>query len=294
MFDANNIEIFDELESLLPPLTDRQMKNLEESLIEEGGAYSDLWIWVNTKGKGVLVDGHNRYKLCRQHDLPFGMKRVFDSAKTIEEVMYRMRKAAVGQRNLADALEQHHIGQMILYRVKKKGDKPTDAVKEVSEDVGISERQCWRDYDRAKITDAMPKEVRTTGVHSLGLKDLKKFDLLNTDEQLATIDRTGDDANKIASEMRRMATVKGTPLYSAEKAEQKQRAEKEREAAKKKGLFVVCLEYLGKANKAMLSIKSEHKIPTGKFSRVHDLMNRLDEKINAWKKEAAEKENADE
>lgn len=290
MFDPDKIVVLDELEGLMPALTDRQLKNLEESLIEEGGAISDLWVWIAPDDRAILVDGHNRYKLCRMHDLPFAMKRVFETAKTIEEVMFRMRKAAVGQRNLPEAIEQHHRGQMILHRVEQKKEKPTKAVKEVSKDVGLSERQCWRDYDRAKIMAEMPDSLQTEGVQGLCLQDLKKFDMLGEEEQLAAVERAGNVTDKIAHELRRMATVKGTPLYNAEKAAKKKKADKEREVAVKKGLFVVCLEHLGKANKAMRSIKTKHKIPPGKFSKIHDLLQRLDKAINQWKDDYAAKE----
>ena len=54
-----------EFRDLIPPLNEEELKLLEESLVADG-CESPLTVW-----NGVIVDGHNRYAICRKHDIPF-------------------------------------------------------------------------------------------------------------------------------------------------------------------------------------------------------------------------------
>ncbi len=59
-----DIKINKEFESLIPPLTDDEFAQLERSILEEG-VRDPLIVW---SGHGVLLDGHNRLKICKKHD----------------------------------------------------------------------------------------------------------------------------------------------------------------------------------------------------------------------------------
>lgn len=59
------VTIDQEFRQLIPPLTEEERKGLEDSLLKEG-CRDALVCWGN-----VLVDGHNRYEICRRHNLPF-------------------------------------------------------------------------------------------------------------------------------------------------------------------------------------------------------------------------------
>lgn len=70
--NPKEIKIYSELENLIPPLTQEEESNLEASLLEEG-CREPLVIWVKD-GEHILVDGHNRYRLCMRNDIPFKVK----------------------------------------------------------------------------------------------------------------------------------------------------------------------------------------------------------------------------
>ena len=53
-----------EFRDLIPPLNEEELKLLEESLVADG-CESPLIVW-----NGVIIDGHNRYAICRKHDIP--------------------------------------------------------------------------------------------------------------------------------------------------------------------------------------------------------------------------------
>ena len=60
-----NIVVNAELQAYIDPLTAEELEALERSLLAEG-CRDALVLWGD-----VLVDGHNRHRLCLKHGLPF-------------------------------------------------------------------------------------------------------------------------------------------------------------------------------------------------------------------------------
>lgn len=71
-----------EFSSLIPPLTDEEFAGLEKSVKEEG-CRDALVVW-NNDGEQILIDGHNRYKICQKYGITF---------KTVEK-KFENREAA--------------------------------------------------------------------------------------------------------------------------------------------------------------------------------------------------------
>jgi hypothetical protein len=69
----DEIKIYSELENLIPPLTLEEAANLEESIKEEG-CRDPLIVWANN-GQYILVDGHNRFRICQKNNIPFRIKQ---------------------------------------------------------------------------------------------------------------------------------------------------------------------------------------------------------------------------
>jgi len=63
--DSTNITINEELRSFIDPLTHNEYAALERSLLAEG-CRDALVLWGD-----VLIDGHNRYAICRKHGIEF-------------------------------------------------------------------------------------------------------------------------------------------------------------------------------------------------------------------------------
>jgi DNA modification methylase len=59
------MQILQELESLIPPLSNEEFKQLERNILEEG-IRDPLVTW-----NGILVDGHNRYRIAQEHDINY-------------------------------------------------------------------------------------------------------------------------------------------------------------------------------------------------------------------------------
>ena len=81
-----------EFRDLIPPLNKEELKLLEESLVADG-CESPLIVW-----NGVIVDGHNRYAICRKHEIPFAIQEKNFSSR--DEAMLWMLRNQLGRRNL--------------------------------------------------------------------------------------------------------------------------------------------------------------------------------------------------
>ena len=90
-----DIVVNEELKAYIDPLTPEEDEALERSLLAEG-CRDALVLWGN-----VLVDGHNRYRLCRKHGLPFQTVQN-PRFKSLEDVHLWMIDQHLGRRSLSD------------------------------------------------------------------------------------------------------------------------------------------------------------------------------------------------
>lgn len=106
----NNIQIDEELENLLPPLSKEDYDLLEQSLLKNGfeQKFGRIKVWfgsdreIDNKSVGYIVDGHNRYRICTKHKIEldsYCFEVVFMDSK--EEVMEWMLDIQLGRRNLS-------------------------------------------------------------------------------------------------------------------------------------------------------------------------------------------------
>jgi transcriptional regulator with XRE-family HTH domain len=90
-----NITINDELRTYVDPLTPAEHEALERSLLTEG-CREALILW-----RDVLIDGHNRYSICTQHNIPFRTVQN-DSFESIEDVKLWMIDNQLARRSVSD------------------------------------------------------------------------------------------------------------------------------------------------------------------------------------------------
>ena len=91
---THELIIDEEFAGLIPPLTPEEFSGLEQSIISEG-CREAIIVWNN-----IIVDGHNRYKICRTHKIPYRTEqREFTSR---DEVILWMLRNQLGRRNLND------------------------------------------------------------------------------------------------------------------------------------------------------------------------------------------------
>ena len=90
-----NITVNEELLAYIDPLTPEENEALERSLLAEG-CRDALVLWGE-----VLVDGHNRYRLCTQHGIPFNTVQN-TRFTSIDDVHLWMIEQHLGRRSVSD------------------------------------------------------------------------------------------------------------------------------------------------------------------------------------------------
>jgi len=90
-----DIVVNEDLKAYIDPLTPDECEALERSILAEG-CRDALVLWGD-----VLVDGHNRYGICRKHGLPF--QTVQNTRfQSIEDVHLWMIDQHLGRRSISD------------------------------------------------------------------------------------------------------------------------------------------------------------------------------------------------
>jgi len=90
-----DIIVDEELKAYIDPLTPEEHDALERSILAEG-CRDALVLWGN-----VLVDGHNRYGICRKHGLSFQTVQN-PRFKSMEDVHLWMIDQHLGRRSISD------------------------------------------------------------------------------------------------------------------------------------------------------------------------------------------------
>ena len=105
----HQLTIDDEFEDVIPALSGDELSKLEENL-QRDGCRDPIVVWKfwTDGGAGndidrVIIDGHNRYVLCHQHEIPFTVKEITDrELPTRASVIEWMIRNQLGRRNLTD------------------------------------------------------------------------------------------------------------------------------------------------------------------------------------------------
>ncbi|WP_337045162.1 hypothetical protein [Emticicia sp. 17c] len=192
-----NIVIIDELRSLIPPLSTEEYIQLESNILTHG-CQTPLQLWQTPKQNlgiaasssdeiaYVLIDGHNRFKICTDHNLPFEIYQLsFNSIKDAKDYMINLQ---LGRRNLsptqiayfrglrynnekADKTENLSKGQNVLSG-KNKEDSDIDSPKghfvpsgsstaeRLAEEYKVNPKTIKRDAEFAKGLEKLQPDLR--------------------------------------------------------------------------------------------------------------------------------------
>ena len=83
------------LRNVIPALTSQEYEELEKSIVFEG-CRDPIIAW-----NGLIIDGHNRFDICKKNDIPFTIvNKEFNSKK---DALRWMISNQLGRRNLTDA-----------------------------------------------------------------------------------------------------------------------------------------------------------------------------------------------
>lgn len=108
----------DEFKSLIPPLQAEERLRLVQSLLDEG-CRDALIVWKEQK---ILVDGHNRYEICREHGIPYKVtERTFTGRDHVKQWIITNQ---IARRNISKNWRDYLIG--LEYRSLKQQGARTD------------------------------------------------------------------------------------------------------------------------------------------------------------------------
>lgn len=159
------MKIDEEFKSLIPPLTDDEKRGLKESLLSEG-CRDALVLWNDT-----LIDGHNRYEICTQYDIPFTTVSMEFEGR--DEVKLWMMKNQLARRNLNTFQRMEIVEKfkpVIAAKAKEnqktsggavhqKSDKPLETTKELAKLAGTSHDTV---HKAEKIINEAPEPIKAT------------------------------------------------------------------------------------------------------------------------------------
>ncbi len=131
---SRELKIDKEFAGLCPELRKKEFALLKEQ-IEASGCTDPIIYW---DGEDIVVDGHNRLRICKELDLPYKTHGMAFAGR--EEVRLWIMEHALGRRNLTDAQFSVLIGNYYAAMKKHRGEKtgmgPT--AKLIANEQGIS------------------------------------------------------------------------------------------------------------------------------------------------------------
>jgi len=98
-----NLKIDNEFKKLIPPLTIKELYQLEENLIRDG-CREPICVWNN-----IILDGHNRYEICSRLQIPFFIQEI--EIHSHEEAIAWICENQLGRRNISASTRKYLIGK---------------------------------------------------------------------------------------------------------------------------------------------------------------------------------------
>lgn len=183
-------------EKLLRPLTSEEYNQLSES-IQANGCEIPLMIW-----KGIIIDGHNRYQICREHGITFNTTDRSDDFDDETAVMCWILENALGRRNLGDDDRKAYIGELYNLatirdadkkaRVDSKGDTATNSIGDKLSPAHRTAENIGKQFDVSGRTVRRYGAVQKMGYEAKQLVG-DEFDQGSGDEAIIEFDEFAQD-----------------------------------------------------------------------------------------------------
>ena len=168
-----NLKIDPEFQSKIPPLTAEERSQLEANILEEGRLLNPLIVW-----KGIIVDGHNRFEILKEHPkIEYTILEKEFAGR--EEAIVWICKNQLGRRNLTPEQRRYLVGKQ--YEAEKlahggsrkmEGDQPSchgdnlvsqpKTCERIAQENGVNWRSVIRSEKFAQNVDAAEAAVPGT------------------------------------------------------------------------------------------------------------------------------------
>lgn len=161
----NNIQIDEELENLLPKL-EVEKYNLLRADIIKNGCINPIIVW-----NGLIVDGHNRYRICKENNIEFKTKEMNFANK--QEAMIWAWTTQKARRNVDDGTLFKIAEKFRTYYEQKAKERQIEAGKNFGKGFQKSEKtidekdnnnpQLCMKSDKAKKIDTIQELAKIAG-----------------------------------------------------------------------------------------------------------------------------------
>lgn len=201
------IVIIQELKDLIKPLQLDEFEQLKANIIQNG-CQDTIKIWhtseqvVNPEAVAneemfVLIDGHNRYKICIENEIPFNVTLM--SFDTLEEVKAFMIDLQLGRRNVSLLEVSYYRGlqynnsknvESKAYNFAKKDESHTIS-ELMGEKFGVDEKTIRRDGDFAKGLETLSQDLKEdvlAGRAKISKKEVMQLGRLDIDNPVKSVE----------------------------------------------------------------------------------------------------------
>lgn len=185
---ACNVVIDPEFESLIPPLAEDEYRGLEESILADG-VRDALVVW---SAYGILLDGHNRKRICDQHGIDYPVNEILLDDRRAARIWIRNNQMSRRNLNAAHKLELQFVnkdellevgrekqahgktapGKTLLSNTDKSVDVPHDTRQQIAAAAGVAtgtvamaevvRKESPELWDKAKAGDITINKAYTT------------------------------------------------------------------------------------------------------------------------------------
>lgn len=195
--NIEELKIDDDFKSLLPSLSDEVFKDLEKDILANG-LLSPIVTW-----NGYIVDGHNRYEICKRHGITdVEVRPIIRSSKAgamewIVNNQFSKRNLLLSEKiRLLDRVHKEYERQARERQSSAGGDKKRNLVSETA--FGKFTKS---DKETVHVSDRMASKL---GVSEKTYRDARTVVEQGTQEQIERMDKggKGNGVSAIAKEIR--------------------------------------------------------------------------------------------
>lgn len=208
--DKTELRIDPEFEKKIPAIGEEEFKQLRENILTAGEVFEPIVVW-----NGIIVDGHNRWKVIQEHPEVKWRTREIEFADKWHAFDW-MYKNQLGRRNLTDEQRTDMIGKLYAARkmiqgtnnqyVQAKSEKAqselfqntgANTAEEVASELGIGHSTVKRSAQFSQGVDAIrnanPEAADKILSGKSGLTKKEVMEIRNMDE---------DNVEKVAQSIR--------------------------------------------------------------------------------------------
>lgn len=171
--ELRKLKTDEEFKHLIRPLLRKEYLQLEQNIIADG-CRDPIVVWHD-----VIVDGHNRYEICKRHGIPFDTKNMEFECR--EAAIAWICANQLGRRNITDETRKFLIGmqyesEKVVTRIRNKIGKNQHTVDISSMNDEEADKACrhWTAQRIAEENNVSAATVQKYAIFTRALEEIGK------------------------------------------------------------------------------------------------------------------------